>query len=61
MPVSSKSVSLHPDLDVSPATVRNEMAYLEEHGYLTHPHTSAGRMPTEKGYRYFVEQLMGDA
>jgi heat-inducible transcriptional repressor len=36
------------------------MAYLEEHGYLTHPHTSAGRVPTEKGYRYFVEQLMGD-
>jgi len=60
MPVSSKSVSLHPELDVSPATVRNEMAYLEEHGYLTHPHTSAGRVPTEKGYRYFVEQLMGD-
>ncbi len=60
MPVSSKSVSRHPDLDVSPATVRNEMSYLEEHGYLTHPHTSAGRLPTEKGYRYFVEQLMGD-
>ena len=60
LPVSSKSVSLHPDLEVSPATVRNEMAYLEEHGYLTHPHTSAGRIPTEKGYRYFVEQLMGD-
>jgi heat-inducible transcriptional repressor len=60
MPVSSKSVSYHPDLDVSPATVRNEMSYLEDHGYLTHPHTSAGRIPTEKGYRYFVEQLMGD-
>jgi heat-inducible transcriptional repressor len=59
-PVSSKTVSRHPELDVSPATVRNEMAYLEEHGYLTHPHTSAGRLPTEKGYRYFVEQLMGD-
>lgn len=59
-PVSSKAVSQHPDLDVSPATVRNEMSYLEEHGYLTHPHTSAGRVPTEKGYRYFVEQLMGE-
>jgi heat-inducible transcriptional repressor len=59
-PVSSKRVSLHPELDVSSATVRNEMAYLEEHGYLTHPHTSAGRVPTEKGYRYFVEQLMVD-
>jgi heat-inducible transcriptional repressor len=60
MPVSSKSLSEHPELRVSPATVRNEMAYLEEHGYLTHPHTSAGRLPTEKGYRYFVEQLMHD-
>jgi heat-inducible transcriptional repressor len=59
-PVSSRSVSGHPDLQVSSATVRNEMAYLEEHGYLTHPHTSAGRVPTEKGYRYFVEQLMVD-
>ncbi|MBN1581488.1 MAG: heat-inducible transcription repressor HrcA [Anaerolineae bacterium] len=59
-PVGSKSVSQHPELKVSPATVRNEMAYLEDHGYLTHPHTSAGRMPTEKGYRYFVEQLMDD-
>ncbi len=59
-PVSSKTVSMHPEIRVSPATVRNEMAYLEEHGYLTHPHTSAGRVPTEKGYRYFVEQLMED-
>jgi heat-inducible transcriptional repressor len=60
LPIGSKNVSQHPDLHVSPATVRNEMAYLEEHGYLTHPHTSAGRVPTEKGYRYFVEQLMDD-
>jgi len=60
MPIGSKSVSIYPELDVSPATVRNEMAYLEEHGFLTHPHTSAGRTPTEKGYRYFVEQLMDD-
>lgn len=59
-PVSSRSVSGYPELNVSSATVRNEMAYLEEHGYLTHPHTSAGRVPTEKGYRYFVEQLMVD-
>jgi heat-inducible transcriptional repressor len=57
-PVSSRNVSRCPELHVSSATVRNEMAYLEEHGYLTHPHTSAGRVPTEKGYRYFVEQLM---
>jgi len=60
-PVSSKVVSTVPELNVSSATVRNEMAYLEDHGYLTHPHTSAGRIPTEKGYRYFVEQLMVDA
>lgn len=60
MPVSSRTVSQHPELGVSSATVRNEMAYLEEHGYLTHPHTSAGRTPTERGYRYFVEQLMED-
>jgi heat-inducible transcriptional repressor len=60
VPVSSRAVSQRPELTVSPATVRNEMAYLEEHGYLTHPHTSAGRVPTEKGYRYFVEQLMED-
>jgi heat-inducible transcriptional repressor len=60
VPVSSKAVSTHPELNVSSATVRNEMAYLEEHGYLTQPHTSAGRIPTEKGYRYFVEQLMVD-
>ena len=59
-PVSSKAVCQHPDLNVSSATVRNEMAYLEKHNYLTQPHTSAGRIPSEKGYRYFVEQLMGD-
>jgi heat-inducible transcriptional repressor len=59
-PVSSKAVSSVSELNVSSATVRNEMAYLEDHGYLTHPHTSAGRIPTEKGYRYFVEQLMVD-
>ena len=48
-------------LGISPATVRNEMAVLEELGYLTHPHTSAGRVPTERGYRYFVERLMEQA
>jgi heat-inducible transcriptional repressor len=45
-------------LGVSSATIRNELAALEEGGFLTHPHTSAGRVPTEKGYRYFVETLM---
>ncbi len=60
IPVSSKSITEQYGLRVSSATVRNEMAYLEELGYLTHPHTSAGRVPTEKGYRYFVQQLMGE-
>lgn len=59
-PVGSKSIVENFPLGVSPATVRNEMAVLEEMGYLTHPHTSAGRVPTIKGYRYFVEQLMED-
>src|SRR5206468_679636 len=45
-------------LDVSPATVRNELAALEDAGLLTHPHTSAGRVPTDLGYRYFIETLM---
>ena len=47
-------------MNVSSATIRNELAALEDSGYLTHPHTSAGRVPTEKGYRYFVESLMED-
>ncbi len=59
-PVSSKSLIGTGMLNVSSATVRNEMAVLEEMGYLTHPHTSAGRVPTDKGYRYFVEHLLGD-
>jgi len=57
-PVSSKS--LLETLGVSSATIRNEMAALEEAGFLKHPHTSAGRIPTDKGYRYFVERLLGD-
>ncbi len=60
-PVGSAALARRYALGVSPATVRNEMAYLEETGYLTHPHTSAGRVPTVKGYHYFVEQLMQDA
>jgi heat-inducible transcriptional repressor len=59
-PVGSKMISETYDLGISPATIRHEMAELEEKGYLTHPHTSAGRVPTEKGYRYFVEKLMGE-
>ncbi len=57
-PVSSEAVAKKLHLAVSPATIRNEMAELEEGGFLHHPHTSAGRLPTEKGYRYFVESLL---
>lgn len=56
-PVGSAAVAHHADLDVSPATVRSEMVTLEREGYLSQPHTSAGRIPTDKGYRYFVDHL----
>jgi heat-inducible transcriptional repressor len=56
-PVGSGRVSAAPGVDVSSATVRNEMAVLEAEGYLAQPHTSAGRIPTEKGYRYFVDTI----
>jgi heat-inducible transcriptional repressor len=56
-PVGSGRVSDAPGVDVSSATVRNEMALLESEGYLAQPHTSAGRIPTEKGYRYFVDTI----
>jgi heat-inducible transcriptional repressor len=59
-PVSSKGLARHYGLDLSSATIRNELAVLEELGFLTHPHTSAGRVPTERGYRYFVENLMDE-
>lgn len=59
-PVGSKTIVEAYGLKVSPATIRNEMKLLEELGYLTHPHTSAGRVPTEEGYRYFVEHLLPD-
>ncbi|MGH3578586.1 MAG: HrcA family transcriptional regulator, partial [Mycobacterium sp.] len=57
VPVGSSHVTRSPDVDVSAATVRNEMVSLEHEGYLTQPHTSAGRIPTDKGYRFFVDQL----
>jgi heat-inducible transcriptional repressor len=57
-PVGSKSIATRYNLGVSPATIRNEMVVLEVHGFLMQPHTSAGRVPTEAGYRYFVEKLM---
>ncbi len=56
-PVGSKALVERHDLGVSPATVRNDMAALEEEGYITQPHTSAGRIPTDKGYRLFVDRL----
>ena len=56
-PVGSSSVAASPDLAVSSATVRSEMVALEREGYLAQPHTSAGRVPTDKGYRYFVDHL----
>ncbi|QDP96161.1 heat-inducible transcriptional repressor HrcA [Microlunatus elymi] len=56
-PVGSKALVDRHDLGVSPATVRNDMAVLEEEGYITQPHTSAGRIPTDKGYRLFVDRL----
>lgn len=56
-PVGSGHVARAPGVEVSSATVRNEMAALETEGFLTQPHTSAGRVPTEKGYRYFVDAL----
>lgn len=58
-PVGSKRLLERYKLDISPATIRNEMAALTEAGFLRQPHTSAGRVPTEEGYRYFVRQLMG--
>src|SRR5919112_417724 len=59
-PVSSKTLVENSRIGVSSATIRNEMAALEELGYLEHLHTSGGRIPTDKGYRYFVAHLMGD-
>ncbi|HXB50236.1 MAG TPA: heat-inducible transcriptional repressor HrcA [Streptosporangiaceae bacterium] len=56
-PVGSKALVDRHNLDVSPATIRNDMAVLEEQGYIVQPHTSAGRIPTEQGYRLFVDRL----
>ncbi|ADP80237.1 heat-inducible transcription repressor HrcA [Pseudofrankia inefficax] len=58
-PVGSKALAERHALGVSPATVRNDMAALEEDGFITQPHTSAGRIPTDKGYRLFVDRLSG--
>jgi len=59
-PVSSAQIVTDHHLDLSSATIRNILAELEEEGYLTHPHTSAGRIPTQEGYRYYVDNLMNE-
>ena len=57
-PVASKALAADPDIEYGPSTIRNELAVLEEQGLLAHPHTSAGRVPTDAGYRYFVDRLL---
>jgi heat-inducible transcriptional repressor len=57
-PVASRTLAADPELMAGPSTVRHELAMLEEHGLLAHPHTSAGRVPTDSGYRYFVDRLL---
>ena len=56
-PVGSKALAADPDVTCGPSTVRSELAVLEEQGLLAHPHTSAGRVPTDAGYRYYVDRL----
>ncbi len=57
-PVGSRTISKYTDLNLSSATIRNEMADLEELGYILQPHTSAGRIPSDKGYRFYVDSMM---
>ena len=57
-PVGSRTISKYTDLNLSSATIRNEMADLEEQGYRLQPHTSAGRIPSDKGYRVYVDEMM---
>ena len=59
-PVGSRTISKYTDLKLSSATIRNEMADLEEMGYIFQPHTSSGRIPTDKGYRFYVDNLMSE-
>ena len=59
-PVGSRTISKYTDLNLSSATIRNEMADLEEMGYILQPHTSAGRIPTDKGYRFYVDTVMSE-
>ncbi len=57
-PVGSRTISKNTDLNLSSATIRNEMSDLEEMGYIIQPHTSAGRIPTDKGYRFYVDNML---
>jgi heat-inducible transcriptional repressor len=57
-PVGSKALAADPEIDCGPSTIRNELAVLEELGLLAHPHTSAGRVPTDAGHRYYVDKLL---
>ena len=57
-PIGSRTISRKHALGVSSATIRNEMADLEDMGYISQPHTSAGRIPSDKGYRFYVDHLM---
>ena len=57
-PVASKALAADPAVSAGPSTIRNELAVLEELGLLAHPHTSAGRVPTDAGYRYYVDHLL---
>ena len=59
-PVGSRTISKYTDLNLSSATIRNEMSDLEEMGYILQPHTSAGRIPSDKGYRFYVDRIMDD-
>ena len=57
-PVGSKALAADPDITCGASTIRNELAVLEELGLLAHPHTSAGRVPTDAGYRYYVDRVL---
>src|SRR3954462_15450377 len=59
LPVGSKALAADAELNAGPSTVRHELAMLEEHGLLAHPHTSAGRVPTDAGHRFYVDRLLG--
>jgi heat-inducible transcriptional repressor len=58
LPVGSKTLAADPELDCGPSTIRNELSMLEEQGLLAHPHTSAGRVPTDAGHRFYVDRLL---